>query len=218
MVLIEHKEREDGSRYLVSAYPLEDNKETKVTRQFKKLVYCKYSKYNKTAKFTANAPQGKAYELLRAAISGGHTDNVATKQDIVNWKAAQTLSRTASVSLALEPYTPAELAESFLRRMAAYMRNQARRYRLLSPRMPKDTQAALFSKSVPKRKLHYGVYMQLFRNVKEIIYLPPEGALQLFRRGIVIHIKTILAYEIAALFHPNASGAHVSQPYIQPTL
>ncbi|MBR4107482.1 MAG: hypothetical protein IKK45_02185, partial [Akkermansia sp.] len=56
----------------------------------------------------------------------------------------------ATASFALEPYTPAELAESFLRRMAAYMRNQARRYRLLYPRMPKDSQAALFSKSVPK--------------------------------------------------------------------
>ena len=67
--------------------------------------------------------------------------------DLVKYKMEKNLS------FALEPYTPAELAEGFLRRqnngnrllrrMAAYMRNQARRYRLLYPRMPKDTQAAL---------------------------------------------------------------------------
>lgn len=48
---------------------------------FKKMVYCKY---NTTAKFTADAPQGRAYDLLRAAISGGHTANVADLDDIVN--------------------------------------------------------------------------------------------------------------------------------------
>lgn len=32
----------------------------------------------------ANAPQGSAYELLRAAISGGHTANVADLDNIVN--------------------------------------------------------------------------------------------------------------------------------------
>lgn len=41
------------------------------------------SKYKTTAKFTANAPQGKAYELLRAAISGGQTGNVVTQEDVV---------------------------------------------------------------------------------------------------------------------------------------
>ena len=67
--------------------------ETKITQQFKKLVYCKY---NTTAKFTADAPQGRAYELLRAAISGGHTKNVACKEDVVKWQ------QQAAVSFSLE--------------------------------------------------------------------------------------------------------------------
>lgn len=83
VAIIEHKQDKEGSRYLVSAYPLEDDKATKVTNQFNKLVYCKY---NTTAKFTANAPQGRAYDLLRAAISGGHTSNVACKEDVVKWQ------------------------------------------------------------------------------------------------------------------------------------
>lgn len=80
---VEHKKGKDGNRYLVSAYSLDNDKETKITQQFKKLVYCKY---NKTAKFTADAPQGRAYDLLRAAISGGHTSNVACKEDVVKWQ------------------------------------------------------------------------------------------------------------------------------------
>lgn len=80
---VEHKKGKDGNRYLVSAYSLDNNKEKKITEQFKKLVYCKH---NATAKFTADAPQSKAYELLRAAISGGHTGNVATLEDVVKWK------------------------------------------------------------------------------------------------------------------------------------
>lgn len=83
VAIIEHKQDKEGNRYLVSAYPLEDDKETNVTNQFNKLVYCKYST---TAKFTANAPQGRAYDLLRAAISGGHTQNVPCQEDVVKWK------------------------------------------------------------------------------------------------------------------------------------
>ena len=45
------------------------------------MVYCKY---NTTAKFAADAPQGRAYDLLRAAIRGGHIANVADLDDIVN--------------------------------------------------------------------------------------------------------------------------------------
>lgn len=80
---VEHKKGKDGNRYLVSAYSLDNDKETKITQQFKKLVYCKY---NTTAKFTADAPQGRAYDLLRAAISGGHTSNVPCKEDVVKWQ------------------------------------------------------------------------------------------------------------------------------------
>ena len=80
---VEHKKGKDGIRYLVSAYSLDNDKETKITQQFKKLVYCKY---NETAKFTADAPQVRAYDLLRAAISGGHTQNVPCQEDVVKWK------------------------------------------------------------------------------------------------------------------------------------
>lgn len=83
VAIIEHKQDKEGNRYLVSAYPLEDDKETKVTNQFNKLVYCKYST---TAKFTANAPQVRAYDLLRAAISGDHTQNVPCQEDVVKRK------------------------------------------------------------------------------------------------------------------------------------
>ncbi len=83
VAVIEHKNEREGNRYLVSAYSLENDKEIKITQQFKRLVYCKY---NETAKFTADAPQVRAYDLLRAAISGGHTQNVPCQEDVVKWK------------------------------------------------------------------------------------------------------------------------------------
>lgn len=93
---VEHKKGKDGNRYLVSAYSLDNKKETKITEQFKKLVYCKYST---TAKFTADAPQGRAYELLRAAISGGHTSNVADLEDAVKFNQANFSASMEKASL-----------------------------------------------------------------------------------------------------------------------
>lgn len=61
----------------MSFYPLDKAKEQK----FRRLVYCRQ---NKTAKLTADAPKSsKASELLRAAMGGGYTENVATFEDVV---------------------------------------------------------------------------------------------------------------------------------------
>lgn len=91
---VEHKKGRDGNRYLVSAYPLEDRKLGKITQQLDKLVYCRY---NDTAKFAADAPKGKAFDLLRAAIDGGRTVNVADYADIVKWKKAINTTFSASM-------------------------------------------------------------------------------------------------------------------------
>lgn len=40
----------------------------------------------KAAKFAADAPQVRAYDLLRAAISGDHTQNVPCQEDVVKRK------------------------------------------------------------------------------------------------------------------------------------
>lgn len=86
---VEHKKGRDGVRYVVSAYPLDNNKQTKITQQFGKLAYCKY---NNAAKFAADAPKVQAFDLLRAAIDGGYASSVACKDDIVKWKQQNTHS------------------------------------------------------------------------------------------------------------------------------
>ena len=86
---VKHKKGHDSVRYVVSAYPLDNNKQTKITQQFGKLAYCKY---NNAAKFAADAPKVQAFDLLRAAIDGGHASSVAGKDDIVKWKQQNTHS------------------------------------------------------------------------------------------------------------------------------
>lgn len=126
MAIIEHKQDKEGNRYLVSAYPLEDDKETKVTNQFNKLVYCKYST---TAKFPANAPQGRAYDLLRAAISGGHTSNVACKEDVVKWQQQSGLSFSIrGRDMLTEAPLGRMAAEEKMQRLMNYARKEAARF------------------------------------------------------------------------------------------
>ena len=107
---------------------------------------CLYWNKAKARVWTKNGGLQSSTVVYQKRASGR---KVLKPEDLVKYKMEKILS------FALEPYTPAELAEGFLRRqshghrllrrMAAYMRNQARRYRILYPRMPKDTQAALQS-------------------------------------------------------------------------
>ena len=178
-------ERSDSGHYLLSAYPLDALTKIKDLQKQGRLMYSKYTsaelenQINKQATPPVdNAPSPFKLDLMRSTVKGGLGEIVMTKQDIVKRKAAQTLSGTASVSFALEPYTPAELAEGFLRRqshghrllrrMAVYMRNQARRYRFLYPRMPKDTQAALQAIADAQALIH---------SMDKHLPLPPCGSL-----------------------------------------
>lgn len=142
---VEHKKGKDGNRYLVSAYSLDNDKERKITQQFKKLVYCKY---NTTAKFTADAPQGRAYDLLRAAISGGHTRNVATYEDVVKGKENSSYS---IVDLNGEEFSHLvavagsgmKANEAFVEKMMAEIRGSLLRMRKLGSKTRTDREDAL---------------------------------------------------------------------------
>ena len=142
---VEHKKGKDGNRYLVSAYSLDNDKERKITQQFKKLVYCKY---NTTAKFTADAPQGRAYDLLRAAISGGHTRNVATYEDVVKGKENSSYSivdlNGEEISNLVEVAGRGMKAnEAFVEKMMAEIRGSLLRMRKLGSKTRTDREDAL---------------------------------------------------------------------------
>ncbi len=142
---VEHKKGKDGNRYLVSAYSLDNDKERKITQQFKKLVYCKY---NTTAKFTADAPQGRAYDLLRAAISGGHTRNVATYEDVVKGKENSSYSivdlNGEEIShLVAVAGSGMKANEAFVEKMMAEIRGSLLRMRKLGSKTRTDREDAL---------------------------------------------------------------------------
>ena len=124
--VIEHKQGRDGNRYLVSAYPLDDTKMGKITQQLKKLVYCKY---NDAAKFTADAPKGRAFELLRAAIDGGYTSGVADFKALVKYKLQSGLSFSIrGRDMLTEAPLGRMAAEEKLKRLMNYARKEAARF------------------------------------------------------------------------------------------